>query len=91
MKNRFEQVTIDKTTVVEKEGLEICAFIAGVNSGMFGLPFCIQVRAWTSFLWFKKFFFVQAKLNLEELKRLQNEFQKAITYLEATEEERRKL
>lgn len=83
MKTDFETVKINKTVIVEKEGLEISAFIAGVNSGVYGLPFCIQVSTWARKLWFKRFFFVEAKLNLEELKALRNEFDKAILFCEA--------
>jgi len=79
----FETSIVDKTKPVEKEGMEITAFIAGVNSGMYEMPFCIQVRTWARKWWFKKFFYCEAKLNLEELKRLRNEFDKAIKFCEA--------
>jgi hypothetical protein len=82
VKTNFDTVVIDKTEIIGREGLEISAFIAGVNSGAYGLPFCIQVRAWAGKFWFSKFFFVQANLDLEEMKRLRNELDNAISFCE---------
>lgn len=63
---KFNTITIDKTILVEKEGMEICAFIAGVNSGEYGLPFVIRVSTWARKWWFKKFFECEAWLNYNE-------------------------
>lgn len=82
MKDRFETITISKTAIVEKEGLEISAFIAGVNSGAYGLPFVIRVSTWAHKWWFKKFFYCEAKLNYDEVKQLRDECDKVIRYMD---------
>ncbi len=73
---RFETIKFDKTKTLQKEGMEISSYIAGVNSGVYGLPFVISVRCWASKWWFKKFFYREMKLNIFEVRQLKEEFDK---------------
>lgn len=84
--NRFETVIVDKTAVVERDGLEISCFIAGVNSGVYGLPYIIQVRTWASKWGFKKFFFREAHLTINDVTKLKNECDKVIAFYHANKE-----
>ncbi len=80
MSEKFETIKIDKTVCLQKDGIEFSAYIAGVNSGMYQLPFVIVVRTWASKWGFKKFFWRELKLNINEVKMLHKELGKVIEY-----------
>jgi len=77
---QFETIKFDKTKTLQKEGMEISSYIAGVNSGVYGLPFVIAVRCWASKWGFKKFFYREMKLNIFEVRQLKLELDKAIEF-----------
>jgi hypothetical protein len=76
----FDTVEINRTTVMQKDGIEIRACIAGVNSGAYELPFVIQVRTWASKWFFKKFFYREMRLNIHEVIALKEECDKVIEW-----------
>lgn len=76
---RFETVKIDRSIQFYKDGIEISAFIAGVNSGVYGFPFVIAVRTWARNWFFKKFFYREIHLNMEEVAALHNELGKVVS------------
>lgn len=82
---RFETIKFNKTVTLEKEGMEISAYIAGVNSGVYQLPYVIQVRVWAKKWFFKKFFHKEMHLNLWEVKQLRDECNKVIEFYNARE------
>lgn len=84
---RFQQIKIDKTTSFKKEGMEINAYISGVNSGQYSLPFVIKVKVWSRKWFFEKFFYREMKLDLDEIKILMNECQNVLRYYEEKEKE----
>ena len=77
---RFETIKLDKTTTLQKDGMEIIAYIAGVNSGAYGLPYVIAVRVWARKWFFKKFFYREMKLNIWDVKQLRDECDKVIKW-----------
>jgi len=77
---QFETIKFDKTKTLQKEGMEISSYIAGVNSGVYGLPFVIAVRCWASKWGFKKFFYREIKLNIFEVRQLKQELDKVIEF-----------
>jgi len=79
---RFETIKFDKTKTLQKEGMEISSYISGVNSGVYRLPFVIAVRCWASKWWFKKFFYLEMKLNIFEVRQLKEELDKVIEFYE---------
>lgn len=79
---KFETIKIDKTTTLQKEGMEITAYIAGVNSGAYQLPYVISVRVWAKKWFFKKFFYREMKLNIFEVKNFRDECDKVIKWHE---------
>jgi len=70
---RFKTVTFESKTVLAVDGMEINSYIAGVNSGMYGLPFVISVRCWARKWFFSKFFCREMKLNLKQVRELRDE------------------
>lgn len=81
-RNRFDTVYFSSTTVLKKEGIEIKGFIAGVNSGMYSLPYVIQVSTWASKWFWSKFFRREMKLNLMQVRQLREECDKVIKFYE---------
>ncbi len=83
---KFETIKIDRTQVSNitllKDGMEIECYIAGVNSGVYGLPFVVSVKTWASKWFFKKFFRREMKLNIHEVKALKEELEKVISFYE---------
>jgi len=79
---RFEAIKFERKTTLKKEGMEICSYIAGVNSGAYGLPFVISIRCWARKWWFKKFFYRAMKLSVFEVKQLKEELDKVIELYE---------
>lgn len=77
---KFDTVKIDKTTTLQIEGMTIQAYIAGVNSGEYGLPFVITVKTWARKWFFKKFFVREMKLNIHEVMLLKDECEKVIEF-----------
>jgi hypothetical protein len=75
---RPEMIKIDKTTIIEKEGMVIRAFIAGVNSGVYDMPFVIKISCWARKWFFKKFFHCEMQLQIKELELLKGEIDKSI-------------
>lgn len=75
-------VKMENKTTLAIDGMEIQAFIAGVNSGMYQLPFCIEVRTWAKKWFFTKFFYRSMKLNLYQCKMLRDELTKVIDFNE---------
>lgn len=84
---KFEEIKFDKTTSLQKDGMEISAFIAGVNSGQYNLPFLISVKVWARKWFFKKFFYREMHLDLHEIKILKNECEKVLNYYEEKQKE----
>lgn len=82
--SKFDTVHIEKYTSIIKEGMEIKAYIAGVNSGSYELPFVISVKTWAKKFLFKKFFLREMKLNIFEVKLLRDELNKAIEFYNNT-------
>ena len=80
IKDRFKTVRVDRSTVVWKDGMEISAYIAGVNSGVYGLPFVIEVKTWAKKWWFKEFFVRKITLNMDDVELLHDELSKVIDY-----------
>jgi len=76
---RFEMLKFDRNVKIYKKGMEIGAYIAGVNSGVYELPFIVYVRVW-SFGLFKRFFYKEMRLNLWEVKLLKEECEKVIEF-----------
>ncbi len=81
----FNTVTIDKMTVIERHGMKLKAYIAGVNSGVYGLPFIIEVSVWAKKWWFKKFFYYKMELSRYQTKVLRDECNKVLEYFEEME------
>lgn len=81
---KHQTIRIDRKEVITRDGMDVCAFIAGVNSGAYGLPFCIIVRAWHPFLWMRKFFWREAKLTEKEVRELHAELGRVIETIDAT-------
>ncbi len=81
--SKFSTVTIEHKTTMTTNGMSIKAFIAGVNSGEYGLPFVIQVSTWASKWGFKKFFYREMKLNIFEMRALKAELDKAIQHFDS--------
>ncbi len=81
---QFDTIKLDKTTTLQKDGMEITAYIAGVNSGMYGLPYVISVRVWAKKWFFKKFFYREMKLNIHEVKQFRDECDKVIQFYNET-------
>ena len=77
---RFETLKINKATTIQKDGIEISAFIAGVNSGVYNLPYVIEVRTWASKWFFKKFFYRDMKLSIHEVRLLKKELEQVIEF-----------
>jgi hypothetical protein len=77
----FKTVSIKASTIIQKDGIEIKSYIAGVNSGIYGIPFVISVETWASKWGFKKFFHRKLSLGLEEMTDLRDELDKAIKHL----------
>lgn len=84
---RFDTIKLDKTTTLQKEGMEIKAYIAGVNSGAYELPYVIAVRVWARKWFFRKFFYNEMKLNIFEVRRLRDECDKVIKWYDETKGE----
>ena len=80
----FETIKIDQTTVLSKEGMELSAYIAGVNSGAYQLTYVIKVRVWSKKWIFKKFFYKEMELNLFQVKLLRDECDKVIKWHDET-------
>jgi hypothetical protein len=80
MSQKFEMIKINQTTIIEKDGMELEAYIAGVNSGAYGLPFVIVVRTWARKWFWKKFFYREMKLSLRQVMMLRDECQKVIDW-----------
>ena len=81
MKNNFKEVKIEYKTTIVTEGMEISAYIAGVNSGAYSLPFVIEVKTWASKFWFKKFYTRKMELRYTEVVALRDECNKVIEYV----------
>lgn len=77
---RFDTIKIDKSTCLQKEGMKIQAYIAGVNSGQYCLPFVIKVSTWAKKFGFKKFFYREMQLSIHEVKTLKEECEKVIEF-----------
>ena len=77
---RFDTIKFNKTKTLQKEGMEIKSYVAGVNSGAYSMPFVISVRCWASKWVFKKFFYREMKLNIFEVKQLKEELDKVIEF-----------
>ncbi len=81
---KFETVKIESTTKLKIDGMEISAYIAGVNSGVYGLPYVIEVRTWARKWFFNKFFYRKMKLNIHDVTHLRDECNKVIEYYNQT-------
>ena len=77
---KFDTIIIDSTTTLRKEGMEISAFIAGVNSGAYGLPYVIKVRVWAKKWFFRKFFHNEMHLNIHQVRMLRDECEKVLEF-----------
>jgi hypothetical protein len=80
---KFKTIKIESKTIIHQEGMEIEGYIAGVNSGMYGLPYVIVVRTWARKWFWRKFFKREMKLNLMQVKEFRKECDKVIEYFEA--------
>ena len=78
MKDTPKEIVIDRTTVLQKDGMEINMYIAGVNSGVYEPPFVVSIRVWARKWIFKKFFTRKMQLSLSEMIFLRDELNKAI-------------
>ena len=78
----FEMIGIKGTSVLKKDGIEIQAFIAGVNSGMYQMPFVIEVRTWAKKWWFEKFYYRALRLDIQQLRVLKAEIDKVVEWHE---------
>ncbi len=82
MKKHFSTLKIDKTFSLGVEGIEIKSYIAGVNSGVYSLPYVISVRTWAKKFWFKRFFEKRVSLDLKEVILLRDELNQVIKFYE---------
>lgn len=80
---KFDTLKIEKTTTLQKDGMEISAYIAGVNSGVYSLPYVISVETWASKWGFKKFFRREMKLDIQQIKFLKKELETVIEFHES--------
>lgn len=90
MEKRFNHLMFEKTFNIQKEGMRIYGYIAGVNSGQYSLPFVISVQTWAKKWWFRKFFTMETKLNIMEMKQLRRELDTAIEYFEEKQRQEEK-
>ena len=82
METNFKTVNIKRSVIIQKEGIEISCFIAGVNSGVYGEPFVVKVRAWAKEWFGRKFFVQELKLSRWDMIQLRDELNKVIEYLD---------
>ena len=85
MISRFETLTFDKTVKWETSGMRIKCFIAGVNSGAYGLPFVVEVSTWIKTFWGRKKYYRTIHLTRWEIKRLRDELTNVLNYVEEQE------
>lgn len=83
----FKEIKIERSTVIWRDGIEISAYIAGVNSGMYEFPFVVEVRTWARKWWFKKFFYREIQLNSWEVELLHDELGKVLDHFNKTKKE----
>jgi len=76
---KFDMLKYDRNVRISKKGMEIGAYIAGVNSGMYQLPFIVYVRVW-SYGIFRRIFYKEMRLNIWEVKQLKEECEKVIEF-----------
>jgi hypothetical protein len=79
---KFNELKFNRSMSIEKEGMEISAYLAGVNSGAYSMPFVISVRTWARKWFFKKFFYREMYLNIFEVKELKEECERVIEFWE---------
>lgn len=82
---KFDEITFDRLVKITKKGMEITSYIAGVNSGAYGLPFIVSVRVWKWGI-FKRFLYKEMRLSLYEIKTLKEELEKVIELMERKNE-----
>lgn len=79
---RFETLKFERSVKIQKEGMEIQSYLAGVNSGAYGLPYVISVRTWARKWFWRKFFYSEIQLNLMEVRQLKEECEKVLDYFD---------
>lgn len=79
---KFDTIKFDDSKVLKKDGMEIRSYIAGVNSGVYNLPFVIEVSCWARKWIFSKFFKRSMRLNLFQVKQLKSELEKVVDHFE---------